>query len=87
MTRVSLQPVRVALGEDHEGRLVFVDEVLVAVLVRLSELHGEAEGSWFLEAAFGLADGEHDHPVFPDLPAAQAWVLGRLPDARRSTSV
>lgn len=81
---MSFQPVRMSLGQDQDGRLVFVDDVLVAVLVRLSALHGEAAGSWFLEAQFGLADGEGEQPVFPDLEAAQAWVLQRTPPRNAS---
>jgi hypothetical protein len=79
---VSLQPVRVALSEDHEGRLAFVNGSLVAVLVRLSELHGEQAGSWFLEAGFGDLDDPH-RPLFPDLESAQSWIAERLSGPRR----
>ncbi len=79
MTRLNFQPVRVSLGEDDEGRLVFAGDALVAVLVRLSALHGEAEGSWFLEGAFGLEGDGIEHPLFADLRAAEAWILSRLP--------
>jgi hypothetical protein len=72
-----LQPVRVPLGDDCEGRLVFVDGALVGLLVCLSEVHGEQAGSWFLEAAFGDLAGPN-LPVFPDLDTAQAWVLQRF---------
>jgi hypothetical protein len=37
------------------GRLVLNDNKLVAVLVRLEKDHGEHNGSWFVEAAFGRA--------------------------------
>lgn len=82
MTQVILQPVRISLGDDEEGRLVFVADALVAVLVRLSELHGAEAGGWFLEAGFGRLDGA-DHPIFPDLEAAQVWVVERLCDGPR----
>ena len=79
---MSLQPVRVGLADDQEGRLVFVRDVLVAVLVRLSDLHGPKAGCWFLEAGFGRLDVA-EHPTFPDLGAAEAWVESRL-NLRRS---
>lgn len=72
------QPVRVKTGSrDAEGQLVFTDGLLVAVLVRLSEDHGEEAGLWFLEAGF---DGAEDpvRPKFADLDEAQAWLRYRL---------
>jgi hypothetical protein len=75
---LALEPVRVATGgEGEEGRLVFADGRLAAVLVRLSEQHGELAGRWFLEAGFGRLDGPN-HPVFDDLAAAETWVDDRL---------
>jgi hypothetical protein len=79
VTRLSLQPVRLPLGDDTEGRLVFADDVLVAVLVRLSELHGEAGGSWFLETSFGPAVGQPEHPTFSSLANAEDWLRERMP--------
>jgi hypothetical protein len=74
---LSLTPVRVATGTDEEGTLVF-DETrrLLAVLVRLSDDSAIAPGHWFLEAGFGRLDGP-DHPIFPDVDAAQAWILDK----------
>jgi hypothetical protein len=43
----TLQPMCVSAAPDREGCLVLLDNCLVAVLVRLSEWHGEAAGSWF----------------------------------------
>jgi hypothetical protein len=74
---VDLQPVRVSLGEDREGRLAFVNGSLVGVLVQLSQQHGPHAGSWFLEAGFGGLDAPNP-PVFPALDAAQAWIANRL---------
>jgi hypothetical protein len=74
------QPVRVdTSAKDEEGCLVFADGRLVAVLVRLSDEHGEMAGRWFLEAGFGRLDGPQ-HPTFVDLEAAQAWAA--LPQTR-----
>jgi len=82
---VALAPVRVETGgPDEEGRLVFLGERLVAVLVRLSEEHGEEAGRWYVEHGFGPLDGPL-HPTFPNLDAACAWIvagLGRRADAR-----
>jgi hypothetical protein len=72
-----LQPAQVATGIDEEGCLVFSNGSLVAVLVRLSGLHGNAAGHWFLEAGFGpLADPGQS--IFVDLDEAQTWITRRL---------
>ena len=74
--KLEFRPVHVATGsEDTEGLLALVDEQLVAVLVRLSELHDELAGYWFIEAAFGL---RHSHRTFRDLDSAQQWLLSRV---------
>jgi hypothetical protein len=73
-----LQPVQVATGSaDGESQLVFHDDFLVAVLVRLSDLHGDNVGMWFLEAGFGRVD-DPNPPIFADLDDAQAWIASRL---------
>lgn len=82
---VTFQPVRILLGDDADGRLVFAADTLVGVLVCLSELHGEQAGTWFLEAGFGRLDGAK-HPVFPHLQAAQTWVADRLRNEQRPLS-
>ncbi len=76
--RLTLQAVQVANGHDEEGRLVFADGRLVAVLVQLSGLHEELgmTGQWFLETGYGrrLAG---EHPTLPDLSAAEEWIRQR----------
>ena len=73
-----LRPVRVdAQGEDEEGCLVFNDDRLVAVLVRLSSQHGALAGRWHLEHGFGALGGL-EHPNFANLDAARGWVGRRL---------
>ena len=75
---VTLHPVLVETGtQDEEGRLVFVDGRLVAVLVLLSDAHEDVAGHWFLETGYGfrLAGGKG---TFPDLDAAQAWISQQL---------
>ncbi|GJD52498.1 hypothetical protein OPKNFCMD_5264 [Methylobacterium crusticola] len=75
-----LQPVQVATGsDDTESQLVFADGFLVAVLVHLSDDHGDEAGMWFLEAGFGRVD-EITPPKFADLEEAQAWITRRLHD-------
>jgi hypothetical protein len=76
---LTLQPVLVASGEEGDGVLVFRDRHLVAILVRLSSLHEEQAGFWFLEKGFGVLDGPQ-HPIFDDLHAAQVWIKARLAD-------
>ncbi len=77
--KLTLQAVRVANGRDEEGRLVFAEGRLIAVLVQLSSLHEEVgmAGQWFLETGYGRQlSGEH--PTFPDLSAAEEWLQQRL---------
>ena len=77
MTReLTLTPVQVGTGTaDKEGRLVFVGNLLVAVLVQLSEDHDEA-GQWFLEHGFGSLNAPLTL-IFPDLQAAEDWIEER----------
>jgi hypothetical protein len=76
-----LEPVLVDTGsDDEEGLLVFSNDRLVAVLVRLSEQHDTSAGSWFVETAFGIRDG---HRTFSDLSAAQEWLSSELSGTRR----
>jgi hypothetical protein len=71
-----MQPTRLA-ADDADGLLVFSDAGLVAVLVRLSELHEQAAGQWFLEAGFGELD-RHKHAIFPDFHSAKTWIAERI---------
>jgi hypothetical protein len=81
---VTLQPVRIETGSDDEdGRLVFADGLLVAVLVRLSDQHGDMTGQWYYEHGFGRFDGP-GHPTFATLEAAQDWITRRQAGARQS---
>ena len=78
------QPVQVATGSDEaESRLVFDEGALVAVLVQLSDLHGDDAGRWFLEAGFGRVDHPRP-PTFADLDEAQAWITRQISDATAS---
>ena len=46
------EPILVGHGVDDEGQLVFDHDRLVALIVRLSSIHGLHQGRWFLEACF-----------------------------------
>jgi len=81
---LTLQPILVATGEEGEGCLVFQDGWLVAVLVRLSDLHEDCSGCWFLEKGFGGLDGL-EPPTFANIDLAQDWIVDHLAaDASRS---
>ena len=56
---------------DSEGRLLFVDERLVAVISLLSADHDELAGRWFIEATFGVPGSDS---TFETLAAATQWV-------------
>lgn len=81
MTGLQVQPTKIAAkSADTDGRLVFSPRGLVAVLVCLSDMHGEAAGHWFLEAGFGeLEDGTHSS--FADWATAEAWMCSQLEPA------
>ena len=70
---LTFQPVCVANGYDEEGLLVFADNRLVAVLVRLSNHHGELAGRIFLEVGFGGLSAPGDE-TFPTIEAARAYI-------------
>lgn len=73
---LDFRPVRVATGSDDEdGVLAFAGNRLVAVLVRLSKMHDNMAGLWFLEVGFGLRD---EHQTFADLSSAEAWIRNRI---------
>ena len=76
---LQLQPVRIATGShDQESELVFAEGLLVAVLVRLSDEHGDDAGLWFLEAGFGRAAPPPQSPKFTDLDEALDWIQRQL---------
>jgi hypothetical protein len=75
---LTTQPVQVATSKDgDEGCLVLADDVLVAVLVLLSDQYGPEAGRWYLETGYGPVDGLA-HPTFADLDEAQEWIASRL---------
>lgn len=76
---LELRQIRVATGSDDcEGRLVLVDEALVAVIVRLDDpSHGDACGNWHIEVGFDSLGG-HEAPLFRDLDEADSWIAERL---------
>jgi hypothetical protein len=82
---LTIQPVLVATDEEGEGCLVFVDGWLVAVLVRLSDVHEDAAGRWFMEKGFGDLDGT-ESPVFSNLDLAQEWISASLVNRARPVS-
>ncbi len=70
-----LQPTQVATGSaDTDGLLVFLGSSLVAVLVRLSDDHGDDTGKWYLEAGFGRLNTAIG-PTFPILDEASEWIM------------
>ena len=80
-----LEPVQIQTGSaDEEGRLVFADGWLVAVLVRLSAQHGSLAGHWYYEHGFGPFNGP-THPIFATLEAAQDWMHQRQGRQSRPT--
>ena len=76
--KLRFEPVRIANTQDQEGRLVFCDDRLLAVLSRLTG-EGEPEGSWFTESLFGpLALRDRDQATFTDLDEVRRWFEQQL---------
>ena len=70
------ETIKIATGsDDEEGMLVFDDQHLLAVFVRLADRAHEPglAGMWNLEIRFDApsCDG---NPVFPDAAQALAWL-------------
>jgi hypothetical protein len=77
-TLVVMQPVRVDTDSvDEEGRLVFADGLLVAILVQLQDSDHERAGQWFLEVGLGSLQGVAA-PTFASLPEATRWIRRRI---------
>jgi hypothetical protein len=71
--QITFTPVNVHVLGQSEGRLAFVDETLVAVLVRLDDSHGELKGRWYAEAAFNSLERMEDS-TFQTLDDAATWI-------------
>jgi hypothetical protein len=75
---LSFQSVTLDGGEQgSDAVLVYRDGRLLAVLTCLSDIHGELQGRWFLEAAFGTLP-QPSPATFADLEAFERWVEGAL---------
>ena len=61
---------------DREAMLVFRDGRLLAVLTRLSDIHGELAGHWFAEAVFETFASPLG-PTFETLDHFEAWLASR----------
>jgi hypothetical protein len=76
---VTWQSVRVGSGftREEDGRLIFVDGRLVAILVCRSEDHEETDlrGAWSIDAGFGPITGVQE--TFLSFEDAATWILRR----------
>jgi hypothetical protein len=73
--KVAFLTSRVATGcDDEDGLLVYVEDRLSAVLVRLDDVcHGDdLRGRWFVEAAFGPF-GDHVGAHFGSTEEVRRW--------------
>ena len=53
---------------------MYVDDALLGLLIRLSELHEDMAGKWFLEVGFGLDIYPTEAPLFATLEGAGEWL-------------
>jgi hypothetical protein len=74
----SFEPVSLdASNGDDEGRLVFRDGRLLAVVSCLGKGHGDAVGRWFVEAVFSAAAFPF-HETMLDLAEVEARLASAL---------
>jgi hypothetical protein len=74
---------------DSEGCLLFVDDRLVAVLVRLEQgayADPSLWGQWLLEAGFGPCETGDQELIFPTLDVAEQWATERVTLAEQIAS-
>jgi hypothetical protein len=67
------QPVKVAITGQSDGRLVFLDGNLVAVVTRLDHTNDDFSGRWFAEAHFDGMEDIQDQ-TFGSLEEVQAYI-------------
>ena len=73
---LTFQAVRLdSSAPDQDARLVFRDGRLLAVATRLSDIHGELAGRWYVEVTFGAVPNMPDR-TFASLPDVEAWLDG-----------
>lgn len=77
MASYEFRSVRLSTGSgDTDGRLVFIEGNLAAVIVLLAdEAHGDQRGLWSMEADFRI--GLSSPPLFNSPYEAVAWLRSR----------
>lgn len=77
MGHYDLKPVRLRTGcSDQDGRLIFLNGELTAVIVQLSdEAHQQDIGQWSMEADFSLIASKS--PLFASPQDAIDWLASR----------
>lgn len=76
---VEFRPVKVRIEGQSDARLAFLDDELIAVLIKLDSTHGDLEGKWYVEAAFNHLEGMREQ-TFDSLDDVCEWVSSQ-PDA------
>jgi hypothetical protein len=78
--KVSWQSARVGSGftREEDGRLVYIDGRLAAILVCHSDEHEEpnVKGAWSIDAGFGPITGIQE--TFQSFEDAVTWILRRF---------
>ena len=73
------QPATLAADSpDSEATIVFRDGRLLAVLSRLSDIHDDLQGFWFVEAAFTRLPPRAPQ-AFASLSAFEPWIVREAP--------
>ena len=71
--RIEFRPVQVRSEGQSAGRLAFLEDELIAVLIQLDNSHGDLEGKWYVEAAFNHLEPMREQ-IFETLDEVAAWV-------------
>lgn len=71
--RVAFQVVKVAISGQSDGRLVFIDGDLVAVVTRLDQTNEDFAGRWFAEVHFEGFEEIQDR-TFGSLEEVEAYI-------------
>ena len=82
MTKIRFESVRLDNGFGEEGVLAYRDGRLLLVASRLSSMHEEMAGRWYIEIDLSIPWPGHD-ATFGSLDQLEQWISERPPSDGR----